>query len=178
MTRPAPLLLLPALLAAGCHDPAAGPSITPPVTPPALRAPEGQRPVRALLAAGHQIYTCSPAGQGAFAWALTAPEADLFEPNTKSLGKHYAGPTWESLDGSKVVGKLVAKADAPVPGAIPWLLLEATSNLGAGIFSQVKSVQRVDTSGGLAPEEGCDAAHAGAVARVGYAAKYYFYVAR
>jgi hypothetical protein len=173
------LLLLPlALLAGACHDHPDAAPIAPPVTPPSLQAPADQKPVLALTGSGHQIYTCSPAAEGVFAWVLTAPEAELFEPNTKALGKHYAGPTWESIDGSKVVGQVKAKADAPDPEAIPWLLLEAKSNEGSGVFSRVKSIQRVDTSSGKAPKTGCDAAHAGAQERVGYRAMYYFYVAR
>ncbi len=174
MTRAA-TLLLPTLLAGACHGPPA--PLAPPATPPALRAPADQKPARALLGTGYRIYTCSPSGPGAFAWVLTAPEAAL-EDSGQAIGKHYAGPTWEAADGSKVVGKLVAKADAPEPGAIPWLLLEAKSTTGAGIFAAVKSVQRVATTGGQAPKEGCDAAHAGAEARVPYRATYWFYVAR
>jgi hypothetical protein len=29
------------------------------------------------------------------------------------LAKHYAGPTWEASDGSKVVGEVAAKSPAP-----------------------------------------------------------------
>jgi hypothetical protein len=131
--------------------------------------------VLAALGAGDQIYTCSPAERGAFAWKLEAPEAQLFDAQGKVIGKHYAGPTWESIDGSKVVGQVVEKADAPEPGAIPWLLLAARSSEGSGVLAAVKSVQRVDTSGGQAPKDGCDAAHVGAKSRVGYRARYYFY---
>lgn len=42
-------------------------------------------------------------------------------------------------------------------------------------MSEVTYIQRLDTQGGLAPATGCDAAHEGATARIGYTATYYFY---
>jgi hypothetical protein len=35
------------------------------------------------------------------------------------FAKHYAGPTWEAADGSKIVGKALANEPAPKAGAIP-----------------------------------------------------------
>jgi hypothetical protein len=64
---------------------------------------------------------------------------------------------------------------SPVEGAIPWLLLRAKSNEGAGALASVKYIQRVDTTGGVAPSAGCDAGHAGAETRVEYSANYVFY---
>jgi hypothetical protein len=146
--------------------------------------PAGQRLVSTALAKGVQVYTCADAGAGAFAWKLKAPDAELLDAGGKVIGKHYAGPTWESTDGSKVVGEVVAKAEAPSPGAIPWLRLDARSTgpdgerpqtPGAGAFARVKSVQRVDTRGGIAPPSGCDAQHGGAEVRVDYQATYRFF---
>ena len=90
----------------------------------------------------------------------------------KKIGKHYAGPTWESNDGSKVVGEVKANDDGPDATAIPWLLLSAKATSGQGVFSPVKSIQRLYTSGGKAPAAGCDAAHTGQEARVAYKARY------
>jgi hypothetical protein len=67
-----------------------------------------------------------------------------------AVGSHYAGPTWESASGSKVVGTVLERC-TPDPAAIPWLLLEAVSSEGPGIFDQVTFIQRVNTVGGLAP---------------------------
>jgi hypothetical protein len=39
---------------------------------------------------------------------------------------------------------------APDPGAIPWLLLRATSNQGDGVLAQVDFIQRLETRGGVA----------------------------
>ncbi len=45
------------------------------------------------------------------------------------------------------------------------------------MLSPVTHVQRLETSGGKAPDAGCDSAHAKAEARVPYTAKYAFYQA-
>lgn len=141
--------------------------------PAALRVPAGNAPAFELQADGVQLYACASSG-GAFAWAFQAPEAKLFGPGGEPAGKHYAGPTWEANDGSKVAGVKVEGA-TPDPAAIPWLLLRATSHAGSGRMGEVTFVQRLQTSGGSAPSGGCDADHAGAVARVPYRAAYRFY---
>jgi Protein of unknown function (DUF3455) len=101
--------------------------------------------------------------------------ADPIDHRGKPVGKHYAGPHWESIDGSKVVGSVKARADAPQAGAIPWLLLSTTSTGPSGAFSKTTSIQRVATVGGVAPSEGCSAATVGKTVRVGYTADYVFY---
>jgi hypothetical protein len=146
-------------------------------------APENLRPapgeVLAVKAAaqGTQNYECKPGDGGAFAWKLVAPEAELSDDSGKRIGHHYAGPTWEGVDGSKVVGEVEARADAPGGKAIPWLLLKAKMTSGTGAFAKITSVQRLDTVGGLPPSSGCDAEHAGAKQNVEYRATYYFYSA-
>ena len=120
-------------------------------------------------------------GSARYAWTLLAPEADLHDTSTIAdvagpfAGSHFLGPTWQYRDGSKVVGVVRARAESPDPGAIPWLLLTARSVGGPGIFDDVTSIQRLRTTSGRAPTGGCDAAHAGAEARVGYTAEYFFY---
>src|SRR5215469_1976959 len=86
-----------------------------------------------------------------FAWTFTAPEADLTDSSGNKIIHHFAGPTWKHIDGSEVVGKKVAQENAPKPGAIPWLLLEATSHTGQGALTSVTSIQRIHTDGGVAP---------------------------
>jgi len=145
--------------------------------PEKLHVPAGNKLALELHATGVQIYTCQPKKDDAnqFEWALTAPDARLHE-NGKDIGHHYKGPTWDAEDGSKVVGKLEQKIDAPGAADIPWLLLSAKSHEGSGRFEKVSFIQRVDTKGGKAPAEGADAAHAGQEVRVDYAATYLFYV--
>lgn len=142
----------------------------------AVAPPAGARLLLAAGADGVQIYACEPQGNG-LAWVFKAPEAALFEAGGRQIGRHFAGPSWQAEDGSTVVGEVVAKADAPGGGAVPWLLLRAKAHNGEGGFAAVAFIERLDTKGGLAPAGGCDAAHRGAEARMRYSATYRFYAA-
>jgi len=147
-----------------------------PSTPDAI-AVVGTPVLLKAAAKGVQVYACK-AKEGApttFEWTLTGPDAQLFDDKGQPIGKHYAGPTWELGDGSKVIGKVHGKVDAPDPSAIPWLSLDAKETKGTGLLTHVKNIQRIGTVGGKAPATGCDAAHAGAETRVDYTATYYFY---
>jgi len=149
----------------------------PPAVPERLRVEGGQALVLEARASGVQIYVCGPGKEdpASLQWVFKAPEADLFDLSGARIGKHYAGPTWESSDGSKVVGQVKAQEASPDPTAVPWLLLVAKSTSGTGVFGRIASIQRLDTVGGKAPAGGCDAAHAGAEARVPYRGTYFFY---
>ena len=127
-------------------------------------------------AQGYQVYRCQPGASG-FAWVLLYPWAGLVNDNGSHIAFHYGGPTWQSPDGSAVVAARIASAPAPGGTAIPWLLLGAVSNSGppGGTFTNTTYIQRINTTGGLAPATGCDAAHAGATVAVFYRADYYFY---
>jgi len=131
-------------------------------------------------AKGVQIYECRARTDqvGGDAWAFVAPEADLFDARGNRTGRHYAGPHWEAADGSKILGTVKERADAPVADAIPWLLLSARSVGSEGSFSKVTSIQRVNTVGGVAPKTGCSQATAGTPARIDYTADYYFFTAK
>lgn len=130
-----------------------------------------------VSATGVQIYECRAAKgmNSAYEWAFIAPEADLFDTSGMKVGHHYAGPSWEANDGSKIVGSVMASASSPDAVAIPWLLLGAKSVGPAGTFSQVSTVRRVHTRGGMAPVSGCASSTAGAVERIPYTADYYFF---
>ncbi|MCV2369797.1 DUF3455 domain-containing protein [Roseateles oligotrophus] len=146
--------------------------------PEAIKAPAGQAMSLEVQATGVQIYECKANDAAKFEWVFKGPEAELFDGAGISIGKHYGGPSWESADGSKVVGEVKARDNGPDANAIPWLLLSAKSNSGAGVFGAVQSIQRVSTSGGKAPADGCNAAAAGKGVRVAYKAAYYFYTAK
>jgi hypothetical protein len=89
----------------------------------------------------------------------------------KTVGRHYAGPTWEHSDGSAVVGKAAASVPGATPNDIPWLKLEVISRRGNGILSGVTTVQRINTQGGKF-EGACD--KAGATHSAPYSADYVF----
>ena len=153
---------------------------TMPEVPDALKVPATQVLSLEAQSAGVQIYECKASKDDPtrFAWVFIAPEAELFDSAGKKIGRHYAGPTWESIDGSKVIGEVRAQDKGPDPNAIPWLLLSAKSTSGSGVFSHTQSIQRLNTTGGKAPAEGCSQAQAGKEVRVPYKAIYYFYIAR
>ena len=134
-----------------------------------LRVPEGNEVAYHVYAAGVQVYRWSGAS-----WDFDGPVASLFaEDNYRGLvGTHYRGPTWESNSGSTVVG-MGALPCAVDPSAIPWLRLDAASTDGAGIFSRVTYIQRVNTTGGLRPT--APGSTVGEQRRVPYTAEYYFY---
>jgi len=162
------------LVASGC---ASAPALAPPAVPSALRPPAGQEVFLEALASGVQIYECAskPDQPSVYEWVFRAPEAALADRSGRSLGKHYAGPTWEALDGSSVVGETKSRDPGPTQSAIPWLLLNAKTTAGTGVLTPTRSVQRVQTVGGVAPSEPCSAANAKQVTRVPYTATYYFY---
>jgi hypothetical protein len=146
--------------------------------PDSIKPPANQQLVLRAHALGDQIYACqpSPSGNSQFAWVLSAPDAKLFDDTGKELAAHFAGPTWQSTDGSQVKGKVVAQSVSD-PDSIPWLLLTAVDHSGMGIMSDVVTIQRLDTKGGKAPATGCDAQHEGEKRRISYTADYYFYSA-
>jgi hypothetical protein len=165
------------LLVAACASPQRPTMVK---VPDALRPGANESLAMIVPARGVQIYECRArrdAG-GGYEWAFVAPEADLFDARGNRVGRHYAGPHWESRDGSKILGALKERADAPVPDAIPWLLLTAKSVGSEGSFSKVTSIQRVNTVGGVAPKGGCSQAAAGTLARINYTADYYFFTTR
>ncbi|HYA37688.1 MAG TPA: DUF3455 domain-containing protein [Candidatus Methylomirabilis sp.] len=172
------LVLLLALFAAGCASALASRSTA--QVPDKLKPGANESLALIAHAKGVQIYECraSKDRTGNYEWAFVAPEADLFDAGGNRIGRHYAGPHWESADGSKIVGAVKEHADAPAAGAIPWLLLTTKSDGPEGAFSKVTSVQRVSTVGGVAPKAGCSHAAAGTTARINYTADYHFFTAK
>ena len=144
--------------------------------PAAVNPPADATLKSAFYAVGTQNYVCAtPAAGGAPAWTLKAPHALLLR-GLDTAAIHFAGPSWQALDGSVVVGTKTASAPAPDAANIPWLLLQASSHTGAGEFAPVSWIQRLSTAQGVAPATGCDDAHLGAETLVPYRAQYFFYV--
>src|SRR5947209_5476460 len=142
--------------------------------PPPLPPPANEKLLLQVHAKGDQIYTCkSDAAQ--FTWTLKGPAAQLFDKDGKPFGKHFAGPSWEASDGSRVTGKAIANAPSPDADSIPWLLVNVVSHEGAGALSRATTIQRLNTKGGKAPASGCDASHVAQELRVPYTADYLFY---
>jgi uncharacterized protein (TIGR03118 family) len=163
----APLLCAAAVCTAQAASDARFPEL-PPICEK-IAAPEGHSLAFEVYAVGVQIYSWSGTN-----WAFVAPRATLYadEGHHGQVGTHYAGPTWESNSGSKVVEQRVDGC-TPDATAIPWLLLRTVSREGSGIFSGVTYVQRLDTVGGIAPATSGD--FVGEEREVPYTAKYTFY---
>lgn len=137
--------------------------------PPTLDVPAGNRIEFQAHGVGVQIYKWSAASSS---WVFQAPSAVLFHGEGHVVGIHYAGPTWQSTDGSTVVGTKLGAVTVD-PTAIPWLLLEAKTTTGPGIFANVTFIQRIETKGGLAPAT--PGSIDGQLALVPYSAEYLFY---
>ena len=137
-----------------------------------VEVPRGNRVAYHAYALGVQIYRWNGTS-----WVFVEPVATLFADANyhDRVGIHYAGPTWELNSGGKVVATRV-NGCSPDSTAIPWLLLQTLSTDGPGIFSSVTYIQRVNTTGGLAPT--APGRSVGAPAEVPYTAEYYFYRAR
>ena len=166
---------LPTLLAfaAGCAA-----SVDPPTVPAELQPPASERVILEALASGVQVYECVSDTNDSYKWRFKGPEARLVDRGGRDMGKHYGGPTWEAPDGSKVVAEVRSQAKSPDASAIPHLLLKAKATSGNGVYGNVRSIQRVATEGGRAPEVNCTRDNLAQVARVPYKATYYFYADR
>ena len=145
---------------------------------PRLRAPDAEVPAFRLSGNGVMIYQCEAtfANPNAFAWALVAPDATLYDGGHE-IARMTSPNLMESLDdGSSLSG--VTRGAQSASGALPWTLAQAQPIGETGVFAGVSSIQRVNTRGGLPPASGCNADNAGAEARVAFNADYYFYKRR
>jgi hypothetical protein len=141
-----------------------------------IEVPEGHVLKHSLSAEGVQIYECMASTDGNFTWTFNAPEARLFGGNGAVAVMHYAGPTWEAVgDKSKIVGQRVASSPSASKNSIPQLLLSAKVLVNGEMFEDIVYIQRIDTTGGSAPESGCDASSSQMKVSVPYTARYNFF---
>lgn len=135
--------------------------------PDDIAVPKGHKKALVSHAEGVQIYTCNGT-----TWTFVAPRATLYDKQgRKPIGSHFAGPTWQAEDGSKVVAARVSGVSVD-PTAIDWLLLSATSTT-RGSFGATTYIQRIKTTGGRAPDAAlCNAGTTGTTAGVPYTADY------
>jgi len=137
--------------------------------PDALAA-KGETVVLTVHADGAQVYDCKAGEGGKLSWQFREPIATLIQDG-KTVGRHYVGPTWEHADGSRVVGKPVARANGATQKDIPWLKLEVVEARGAGALAGVTAIQRINTRGGQI-DGACE--KAGTTLAAPYAADYIF----
>ncbi len=173
--------------------------MTVPPMPPEIQIPAGNTLYLKGYAIGTQNYVCLPGAVGP-AWRFLGPQATLFlaipwiqGEIRQQIATHFlssnpaeggtARPVWQhSLDTSAVWGRVKASSTDPnfvAAGAIPWLLLEAAGTqrgpTGGGALTQTTYIQRLNTSGGVAPTSGCTESAYGAVVLVPYTTDYFFY---
>ena len=160
--------------------------------PDDLEVPAGNALFLRAHATGTQNYICLPT-DSSFDWAFFGPQATLFKFRRQII-THFLSPnpdeadlpraTWQhSRDTSRIWGNAIASSsDAGFvqPGAIPWLLLEVVGaepgHARGTRLTETVYIQRIHTSGGVAPATGCDQAlDVGAKALVPYTADYLFY---
>jgi hypothetical protein len=149
-----------------------------PEAPASVTVPAGNKLMMIAVGAGDLTYECrvKASQAGAFEWAFAGPTAVLSDKSGTAVGKYYAGPTWESNDGSKVTGKQVAIAPG-APAAIPLQLVKANPSNGNGAMTEITYIQRLNTIGGIAPTDSCSQANVGEKKLVKYQADYLFYKA-
>ncbi len=149
--------------------------------PAILDVPAGNKLAYRVFATGVQIYQVkrSTENSNEFIWVNIAPRANLYiqQSYNNLVGTHYGGPSWEFIQGPYKGEKTVATKLQGVtvdPTAVPWLLLkslEAQSSTG----NKVSYIQRVCTTGGLAPAIIPNESNLGQVEEVTYTATYLFY---
>ena len=184
--------------------PAHADDTTPPPVPANIQVPAGNKLFLVGHAVGTQNYICVPSSTG-IRYVLFTPEATLFDEEGEQLITHYFGPNpdeantdprvisnhtiraaWQdSRDSSTVWGKVnpgnsSTDPNYVEPGAIPWLLVTIAGHqdgpTGGDRLSGTTFIQRLDTSGGLAPSTGCTSPEdIGKMAFVPYTTDYYFY---
>jgi hypothetical protein len=186
-------------------QPAHADRVTPPSVPDVIQVPEGAEAFLVGHAVGTQDYVCLPTASS-FAWTLITPEATLFGDNGKQIITHYFSPnpdpldsntnprvvadgairaTWQHSDTSTVwafvePGHSYNLPDFVEAGAVAWLRLTVVGiqggPTGRNTLTKTTYIQRVNTSGGLAPSTGCSAlADVGKQAFMPYTADYVFY---
>jgi hypothetical protein len=171
--------------------------ITPPAVPDNLKVAEGSKAFLVGHATGTQNYICLPSGTG-FAYQLFTPEATLFTDHFKQLITHFFSvnpnpadngairATWQHSRDSSIVWAKVALDGASTDqrfvqlGAVAWLLLDVVGTqegpAGGDTLTVTTQVQRLNTSGGVAPPTGCSVStDVGKKAFVPYTADYFFY---
>jgi hypothetical protein len=178
--------------------------VTPPPVPDKIKVEAGNVAFLVGHGVGTQNYVCLPSGTGV-AFVLFTPQANLFSDDGKQITTHFFSPnpfenntnpavvavgpiraTWQhSRDTSTVWGQVKpgnSSSDAAfvAPNAIAWLLVTVVGAengpTGGDTLTETTFIQRLNTSGGVAPSTGCSSpTDVGRLAFVPYTADYFFY---
>ena len=167
--------------------------IAPPAVPTDIQVQAGFRPFLVAHASGTQNYICALVGTE-FTWLFIGPQATLFNSTLQQVATHFHSTnpyqddaiqaTWQSSRDTSSVWAVKYKGSTDsayvAPDAIEWLLLEVkgaqAGPTGGTTLVPAKWIQRVNTSGGLAPPASeCNAGTLKNRKLVPYEADYYFY---
>jgi hypothetical protein len=178
----------------------------PPLPADLAPVPAGNKLFLGTHAVGTQNYVCRPSGAGVAYVLFTPQATlfgddggqvithynspNPFEPNTDPKVVAPEGTiraTWQYRDTSKVWAKVHATEQNGKKGAVTvdetavaWLLLDGVGSqngpTGGDKLTGTTFVQRLNTTGGVAPKTGCSSlADVGNTAFVPYTADYFFY---
>jgi hypothetical protein len=166
-----------------------------PEVPDNLEVPEGHKVFLKGHAIGTQNYMCLPDNANNPTWMPIGPQATLFNDKKEQIIHHFLSPnpdengmppraTWQHSRDTSTIWAVMAtngSSSDPMfvePGAIPWLLLEVVGDkpgpTGGERLTKTEFIQRLNTSGGIAPTTACTV---GQRAFVPYKADYFFYKA-
>jgi hypothetical protein len=119
---------------------------------------------------GAQVYACKPGPDGGNQWTFREPIAALFKDG-RTVGRHYAGPTWALTDDATLKGKTAASAPGATPGDAPLIKLDVIERQGGGALRDATLILRLNTHGGVL-KGACG--HAGDLRAEPYSADYVF----
>ena len=148
--------------------------------PSEVRVPAGNMVAMFTAAKGNITWECKvdTSDEEKAKWAFAGPRAILSDNKGNHLVSYFGPPaTWESLDGSSITGKQLAVSPS-AKGSIPMQLVKANESERPGVLKDVTYIQRINLSGGAAPETGCNMDKLGHKVVVNYSGEYLFWKAK
>jgi hypothetical protein len=145
--------------------------------PSQVQVPPGHQVAWESVGVGDLTYQCRAKAQMAdqFEWVFVGPKAQLQDRAGKPVGSYFGPPaTWKVAEGAEMTGTQLAVAPAG-EGNIALQLVKANPAKGNSVLNGVAFIQRVNTKGGAAPTESCNAAMLNMSKTVAYRADYIFY---
>jgi hypothetical protein len=133
------------------------------------------REVRRFSAKGGRTYRLEKGPDGWPAWKVIRAEADLYDAEGRKVGKHVVGPSgpaWQ-VGTAEVAAQPLHERRSSNPDAIPELQLVVKPVASSGTFGRVTLVERLHTTGGVAPAVDADY-RVGDEVSVPYTADYVF----
>ncbi|HEX4855637.1 MAG TPA: DUF3455 domain-containing protein [Limnobacter sp.] len=148
-------------------------------TPATIQVAAGNIEVLSVQARGQVVYVCrrEQAPLTTYKWLVGSASAVLTDAEGREIGRHSANPArWSHVDGSFVSGSQVAVSPHGEKN-LPFQLVKTDVAGGQGVLTAVSYIQRLGTSGGVAPRSSCEAGNEGERAEVEFTAEYRFWKA-